>query len=184
MLIEKWNKLPNVWQRLIYKEWMLFIQLKFPIRTFLWDDSYGIDFLLCKSLGIETSNPENDLTMLDKIISNDITKITPKVIEEIFSMHFLVITSEITYLSPIVFFTEVKVLDFHCENESMITDFFPLKRSTRVYVLDYADYQIIDFDKFSNIRDIDNITYVKGYGIPQEMGEVLSLLNYNNNDYE
>ena len=184
MLIEKWTKLPYIWQKLVYKEWMLFIQCRFPIRTFLWDDSYCVDFLLCKTLGIETSEHENDLIKLEELIADGLQKITPQILDEIFSMQFFVIPSEITFLSPLIYFTEVRVLDFHCQNESMITDFFPLKGSTNVYVLDYADYQIIDFDKFSNIRHFDNIIYVKEHGVPHELEAIYSLLKSYNYDCE
>ena len=69
-------------------------------------------------------------------------------------------------------------MDFHCTNESCITDFLALENHSLVYVLDYADYQIVDFDRNSNIREFNNIKYIKGYGWPKEMNEVYKYLSH------
>ena len=61
MLSEQWNSLPDIWKSVVYKEWLLFLKNKFPLSTFLWDESYGVDFLLCKVLNIESNNPNVDL---------------------------------------------------------------------------------------------------------------------------
>ena len=53
MLLEQWEKLPSIWKKIILKEWLLFKKCKFPLSVFLGDDSYGLNFLLCKALGIE-----------------------------------------------------------------------------------------------------------------------------------
>ena len=103
---------------------------------------------------------------------------------EIFSMQFLTLSPEITYLSPLKYFQDVKIVDFHCQNESKITDFEVLRRNNVVYVLDYADYQIVDFDKYSNIRDIENIRYIKGYGFPADVNSVFHELNEKYRIYE
>ena len=52
---------------------MLFFEHKFPLSTYLWDDSYGMDFLLCKVLNIESSDPDKDLSHLDSIIEDSMT---------------------------------------------------------------------------------------------------------------
>ena len=57
-------------------------------------------------------------------------------------------------------------------NESRITDFSILSNRNKVYILDYADYKIIDFDKYSNIRDFDNVEYIKEYGFPSQMDQI------------
>ena len=172
MLLEQWNNLPKIWRITAYKTWMLFFEHKFPLSTYLWDDSYGMDFLLCKVLNIESSDPEKDLSHLDSIIEEVMRNITTDILDNIFSMEFLSLHSEITYLSPLRYFPNIKVLDFHCMNESKITDFSILSNRNKVYILDYADYKIIDFDKYSNIRDFDNIEYIKEYGFPSQMDQI------------
>ena len=72
MLKDRWNKLPENWKSLVYKEWLLFIKQRFSLTTFLRDDSYGLDFILCKSLGIESSNPEYALNHLEDMICDSI----------------------------------------------------------------------------------------------------------------
>lgn len=184
MLLEQWEKLPSIWKKIILKEWLLFKKCKFPLSVFLGDDSYGLNFLLCKALGIDSSEPEKDLKQLEDIISTGLKKIDENTIYEIFSMQFLYIPSEITYIAPLKYFPNIKVVDFHCSNESRITDFEILRRQSTIYVLDYADYQIVDFDKYSNIKGIDNVKYIKGYGFPNEINDIYSELNANYIIYE
>ena len=184
MLLEQWEKLPSIWKKIILKEWLLFKKCKFPLSVFLGDDSYGLNFLLCKALGIDSSEPEKDLKQLEDIISTGLKKIDENTIYGIFSMQFLYIPSEITYIAPLKYFPNIKVVDFHCSNESRITDFEILRRQSTIYVLDYADYQIVDFDKYSNIRGIDNVKYIKGYGFPNEINDIYSELNANYIIYE
>ena len=177
MLSKQWNNLPNIWKAMVYKEWLLFLKYKFPLSTFLWDDSNGVDFLLCKVLNIESNSPNTDLEQLELLISNGLMDLNENALCEIFSMQFLTLSPEITYLFSLKYFQDVKIVDFHCQNESKITDFEVLHRNNVVYVLDYADYQIVDFDKYSNIRDIENIRYIKGYGFPADVNCVFHELN-------
>lgn len=181
MLIKQWNLLPQIWKSIAFKTWLLFVEHNFPLRVYLWDDSYGIDFLLCKALEIETADPVQDLIHMNYIIEDRMKEITIDTLDSIFSMQFLPITSEITYLSPLQYFPNIKFLDFHSQNKSKVTDFMVLSNREEIYVLDYDDYMIIDFDKHSNIRDFDNIKYIKGYGwISKEMNKILSTLNLYN----
>ena len=141
MMYNSWVNLNHHWQSLLYKEWLLFIKERFPLSTFLWDDSYGLDFLLCKALNLETSKPEDDVQNLNSIIKDELVSLQESTINDIFDMEFLALDSSITYLSPLKDFKKLKVLDFHCTNESCITDFLALENHSLVYVLDYADYQ-------------------------------------------
>ena len=168
MIKDNWEKLPQCWKLSAYKNWLLFIKKQFPLSTFLWDDSYGLDFLICKELNIESNDPEKDLRRLDEIITKEIKDQDIATLDAIFSMQFMSFTKEINYLSPMIYFPNTRVLDFHCTNESMITDFSPLQKLENVFVLDYSDYIIIDFDKDSNIRDFNNIHYVKCNGMPEK----------------
>ena len=121
MLLEQWEKLPSIWKKIILKEWLLFKKCKFPLSVFLGDDSYGLNFLLCKALGIDSSEPEKDLKQLEDIISTGLKKIDENTIYEIFSMQFLYIPSEISTVSttfkypvpsinPQIFVTNIYVL--------------------------------------------------------------------------
>ena len=184
MLTKQWDRLPYIWKVMVFKEWLLFIKNKFPLSTFLWDDSYGIDFLLCKALKIESDNLNTDLEQLELTISNGLKNVDKTTLYEIFSMEFMVIFPEITYIAPLKYFPNIKVIDFHCQNESRITDFEILRRDNTIYVLDYADYQIINFDEYSNIRDIENICYIKGYGFPIEANRFYQDLNAKYKIYE
>ena len=147
MLLEQWNNLSKIWRITAYKTWMLFFEHKFPLSTYLWDDSYGMDFLLCKVLNIESSDPDKDLSHLDSIIEEEMSNMTTDILDNIFSMEFLSL-------------------------HSGITDFSILSNRNKVYILDYADYKIIDFDKYSNIRDFDNVEYIKEYGFPSQMDQI------------
>lgn len=184
MLTKQWNSLPYIWKVMVFKEWLLFIKNKFPLSAFLLDDSYGVDFLLIKALGMESDNPNADIEQLEITITNELKNVDENTLYEIFSMEFIVISSEITYIAPLKFFSNIKVIDFHGQNESRITDFEILRRDNTIYVLDYADYQIIDFDEYSNIRDVDNIRYIKGYGFPTEVNCIYPELNANYRIYE
>lgn len=180
MLKDRWNKLPENWKSLVYKEWLLFIKQRFSLTTFLRDDSYGLDFILCKSLGIESSNPEYDLKHLEEMICDSIENPSVLILDEIFSMQYLSISSDITFLSPLIYFPQVRVLDFSGQNESRITDFSILGNRSRVYVLDCSDYQTIDFDVYSNIKLFDNITYINAHGMPKEIEDIYPLLTLYN----
>ena len=81
---------------MVYKEWLLFLKYKFPLSTFLWDDSNGVDFLLCKVLNIESNSPNTDLEQLELIISNGLMDLNENTLCEIFSMQFLTLSPEIT----------------------------------------------------------------------------------------
>lgn len=175
-----WNNLPEVWNNLLFKEWLYFVHKKESLSLFLWDESYGLNFLLRKALGMQSDDPESDITNLSHYINKKNQQTDIEILSKIFNMEFLTLDDTITYLSPIRYFRNLKVVDFHCSNESQITDFLDLQRDSEVIVLDYADYQIVDFDNSSNIRQFQNIRYIKGYGIPQEMGNILkNLSNYN-----
>lgn len=176
MLYKIWNELPINWKHTAYKCWLLFVKNKFSVGTFLIDDSYGIDFLLCKALNIETSNPEQDLHHLNDIIECGIKEISISTLDEIFSMRFISISPDITFLSPLKFFLNILVLDFHAQNESKITDFSILENRGLIYVLDYSDYQIIDFEKYSNIRHYKNIYYLKGLKFSKTIVKIISKL--------
>ena len=64
-------------------------------------------------------------------------------------------------------------------NGSLII-FIPLAKDRYIYVLDYADYETINFDLRSNITSIPNIKYIKGYGIPLELSTIVcDLKGYN-----
>ena len=94
MLLEQWNNLPKIWRITAYKTWMLFFEHKFPLSTYLWDDSYGMNFLLCKVLNIESSDPDKDLSHLDSIIEEEMSNITTDILDNIFSMEFLSLHSK------------------------------------------------------------------------------------------
>lgn len=184
MLAEQWSRLPKIWKTTVYKQWLLFVKNKFPLSIFLLDDSYGVDFLLCNVLNMESNNPDADIDQLEFMIAKGLNDIEDDTLYEIFSMEFLSIPTEIAYLSPLKFFQHIKVIDFHGQNESRITDFEILRKKSTIYVLDYSDYQIIDFDKYSNIRDIENIKYIKGYGFPFDANSIFSELNAKYKIYE
>ena len=95
-------------------------------------------------------------------------------------MEFIHINSNIDNLSPLFLFNNIKIVDFHGENKSNVNDFIPLAKDRYIYVLDYADYETINFDLRSNITSIPNIKYIKGYGIPLELSTIVcDLKGYN-----
>ena len=96
-MYNSWVNLNHHWQSLLYKEWLLFIKERFPLSTFLWDDSYGLDFLLCKALNLETSKPEDDVQNLNSIIKDELVSLQESTINDIFDMEFLALDSSITY---------------------------------------------------------------------------------------
>lgn len=175
-----WNILNDAWKCILFKEWLYFVKEKQSLKIFLWDDSYGLDFLLCHFLCLESNTPKDDLKMLFNYIIESINQIDDRILIEIFDMEFLALDESISVLTPLQWFRNIKILDFHCTNNSMITDFYVFKRDSTIYILDYTDYQLLDFDKYSNIRQILNLVYIKEYGWPNELNNILKLLtNYN-----
>lgn len=172
-----WNSLNHNWKRILYKQWLYFVYKKQSLSVFLWDDSYGLDFLLCNLIGIESDNPEDDLISLNAYIDSRINEPDEKILSEIFDMEFITLDTSITFLSPLQNFRNLKIIDFHCTNESKITDFSILRREETIYILDYTDYYLIDFDRYSNIRDIKNLVYIKDYGWPKELNNILNCLS-------
>ena len=85
-MYNSWVNLNHHWQSLLYKEWLLFIKERFPLSTFLWDDSYGLDFLLCKALNLETSKPEDDVQNLNSIIKDELVSLQESTINDIFDI--------------------------------------------------------------------------------------------------
>ena len=96
MLSRQWSRLSKIWKVMVYKQWLLFIKKQFPLSAFLRDDSYGVDFLLCKVLNMESSNPNADLEQLEVMIDNSLKDVDDNTLYEIFSMEFLAIPPEIT----------------------------------------------------------------------------------------
>lgn len=154
-----WNSLNDAWKCILFKEWLFFVKEKQSLKNFLWDDPYGLDFLMCHFLGMESNNPKDDLNRLSNYIKKNINQIDDRVLVEIFDMEFLALDETISFLTPLQWFRNIKILDFHGTNKTKITDFNILKRDSTIYILDYADYQLIDFDKYSNIRQIPNLVY-------------------------
>lgn len=184
MLAGQWSRLPKIWKTTAYQQWLWFIKNKFPLSIFLLDNSYGMDFLVCNVLNMESNNPDAYIDQLESMIAKCLNDIDENTLFEIFSMEFFSIPTEMAYLSPLKNFPHIKVIDFHEQKESRITDFEILRKKSTIYVLDYSDYQIIDFDKYSNIRDIENIKYIKGYGFPFDANSIFSELNTKYKIYE
>lgn len=59
-----WNSLNDAWKCILFKEWLFFVKEKQSLNNFLWDDPYGLDFLMCHFLGMESNNPKDDLNRL------------------------------------------------------------------------------------------------------------------------
>lgn len=67
-IMEWWIRLPIKWQRQLFLNYLLSqCDIKWRIKAFL-DDSFGLEFILCKALNIETKDPNRDLDSLDKFI--------------------------------------------------------------------------------------------------------------------
>ena len=178
--MELFLNLNNDWKQLVYKNWLLLKMLQYPLDLFLYDDSYGMDFLLCKALEWESNNPEEDLKKLERFVNSRLQHISEEIADSICQMEFIHINSNIDNLSPLSLFNNIKIVDFHGENKSNVNDFIPLAKDRYIYVLDYADYETINFDLRSNITSIPNIKYIKGYGIPLELSTIVcDLKGYN-----
>ena len=178
--MELFLNLNNDWKQLVYKNWLLLKMLQYPLDVFLYDDSYGMDFLLCKALEWESNNPEEDLKKLERFVNLRLQHISEEIADSICQMEFIHINNNIDNLSPLSLFNNIKIVDFHGENKSNINDFIPLAKDRYIYVLDYADYETINFDLRSNITSISNIKYIKGYGIPLELSTIVcDLKGYN-----
>lgn len=186
--MEFFLNLSNDWKQLVYKNWLLLKILQYPLDVFLYNDSYGMDFLLCKELEWESNNPEEDLKKLERFVNSRLQHISEDIVDSMFQMEFIHINSDIDNLSPLSLFNKIKIVDFHCENDSNVNNFIPLAKDCDIYVLDYADYRTINFDLRSNITSIPNIKYIKGY-VPLELSTIVcDLKGYNihniNQDYE
>ena len=176
MYREWWEKLDSNWKELLVRNWLLFKKYNGSLTEFLWDAYGAYDYFLCRNMGLPYNDIEEDISISEMIIRNHLRAIDDNIIKQIIDMEFIAMDSSISYLSPLSHFNNIKILDFHCNNSSKITDFSPLEIFKEVYILDYSDYIIIDFDRDSNIRDFQNLHYIKELD-ESELDKILKILN-------
>ena len=90
--MELFLNLNNDWKQLVYKNWLLLKMLQYPLDVFLYDDSYGMDFLLCKALEWESNNPEEDLKKLERFVNSRLQHISEEIADSICQMELKLLT--------------------------------------------------------------------------------------------
>lgn len=175
-----WHELPSNLKEILYKDWLYFVKLKGSLNDYLWDEYGAFDYFIARQFGVSYTSIEDDIAFVNSIITLALSNLDEQIINELFSMEFLGLDGPISDLSPLKYMKNLKVIDFHCCNESNIIDFSPLKDFKSIFVLDYSDYQLVNFDQTSNITNFSNITYIKSYGVPKEMNHVFDLLKHYN----
>ena len=173
-----WEKLDSNWKELLVRNWLLFKKYNGSLTEYLWDAYGAYDYFLCRSMSFPFNDIDEDSSISEMIIKNHLRAVDENTIKQILDMEFIAMDQSVSYISPLSYFNNIKAIDFHCNNSSKITDFSPLARFKRIYILDYSDYLTIDFDKFSNIRDFSNIQYIQCNGMPKkELEYILNDLN-------
>lgn len=175
----KWNNISDDVKKLLFKNWLLFDFFQFPISNYLGDDSYGLNEILKCKLELRIKNFNTKNSYYEEFIKFCVAKVSDKIVTKISKMEFVAMEAEIDNLIDFNFLVNLKVLDFHELQSSLVTDFSVIKNN--IYVLDYSDYQIIDFSKKSNIDNEENIIYIKGYGWQSELDDILAHLEESSN---
>lgn len=112
----KWFKnLSSEWQKHLILNHLLSKENIDNRKAAFLDDSYGLEFFICKFIGIETENPENDLMSLRKIIKNQVNNINLNTIDEILEIDEIIL-QDIDDLTPLEKFSKLKLVYFdHCD---------------------------------------------------------------------
>lgn len=110
-----WKSLDFKWKKQIYLNYRLSHEdISWRIRAFL-DDSYGLDFIMCKIFNIESDNPNDDLLKLDLYVNNEILKINETAVANLQSIEEIVL-QDIDNLKPLEYLPNLKLVYLdHCK---------------------------------------------------------------------
>lgn len=106
-----WSSLDYNWKKQIYLNYRLSKEdISWRINAFL-DDSYGLEFIMCKIFDLESSNPSDDLMLLDTFVKREILKVD-KIILENFQSIEEIILQNVDELKPIEYLSKLKLVYF------------------------------------------------------------------------
>ena len=116
-----WNSLDYTWKKQIYLNYRLSKEdINWRVSAFL-DDSYGLEFIMCKIFNIESDSPNDDLIKLDNYVKHEIIKIDKATIVDLQSIEEIIL-QDIDNLKPIESLTNLKLVYLdHCKTHSLNT---------------------------------------------------------------
>lgn len=116
-----WNNLDNNWKKLIYLNYRLSKEDDYwRISTFL-DDSYGLEFIMCKIFKLESDNPCDDLVKLDSYVNNQLLKIDESIAQGMLLIEELCLQG-VNTLKPLEYFPKLKLVYLdHCKTHDINT---------------------------------------------------------------
>lgn len=169
VIIKWWNGLSVKWKEYLYLNYIFSLSNKYSRISCLCDDSYGIHFLACKLLRIESKDPEIDLQIIEEYVRNKLEKIDVEDIKEITKLSELTLSGFHDFLP----FSELKYLNIVILENCQLEDISVFENSSIKHVLDIGDYIKCEptleslKTKFTNIKfnELDlNIFYEYFYG--------------------
>lgn len=113
--INHWNSLEYDWQKIILLNYLVSQNsLQWRMNALL-DDSYGLEFIACKILKIETDNPETDLINLDNWVKKKISILTKGEIRELFTIKEIILQN-LNSLKKLELFPNLEIVYLdHCQ---------------------------------------------------------------------
>lgn len=136
MLSDYWRELEYEWKKQLYLNYLL-SQQEFNWRTSaFFDDSYGLEFIFCKILDLETEDPENDLVKLNQLIKDRIFSMNSNAIQDTFKIKEIILQG-VNTLKPLNWLENLELVYLdHCD----LSDINTLKNISRLKFYESPDY--------------------------------------------
>lgn len=114
-----WDNLSYGWKKQIFLNYVLSQNtLQWRKIAFL-DDSYGLEFILCKILGFESENPENDLLKINNWVQEKLSELNEIKISELFKITEIAVQG-LGSLEPLEYFPNLHLVYLdHCETKDI-----------------------------------------------------------------
>lgn len=131
-----WNSLQYTWKKQIFLNYLLSLNSAQWRKSAFLDDSYGLEFIVCKILKIETDKPEADLINLDNWVKEKISNLNENEIRELFYIKEIILQG-LNSLKPLEFFPKLRLVYLdHCE----ISDINSLNNLIQLFFFESPEY--------------------------------------------
>jgi len=134
--VQFWNSLQYTWKKQIFLNYLLSLNSAQWRKSAFLDDSYGLEFIVCKILKIETDKPEADLINLDNWVKEKISNLNENEIRELFYIKEIILQG-LNSLKPLEFFPKLRLVYLdHCE----ISDINSLNNLIQLFFFESPEY--------------------------------------------
>ncbi|MGI6410221.1 MAG: DarT ssDNA thymidine ADP-ribosyltransferase family protein [Bacteroidales bacterium] len=134
--VQFWNSLQYTWKKQIFLNYLLSLNSAQWRKSAFLDDSYGLEFIVCKILKIETDNPEADLINLDNWVKEKISNLNENEIRELFYIKEIILRG-LNSLKPLEYFPKLRLVYLdHCE----ISDINSLNNLIQLFFFESPEY--------------------------------------------